>query len=61
MKENKEHEEEIVDGSIILPRVTRLEVIDHTGRAYVINNAEQVELFYQDEARTLKVFVKPSK
>lgn len=61
MKENKEHEEEIVDGSIILPRVTRLEVIDHTGRAYVINNAEQVELSYQDEARTLKVFVKPSK
>jgi hypothetical protein len=56
MKEN----EEIVDGIFKLPKVTRLEVIDHTGRAYVIHNAE-VELSYQDDARTLKVFVKPKK
>jgi len=51
-------EEEIVDGTFKLPKVTRLEVIDHTGRAYVIKNSE-VELSYQDNARTLKIFVKP--
>lgn len=49
--------EEIVDGFIKLPKVTRLEVIDQNGRAYVIHNAE-VELCYQDQARTLKIFVK---
>lgn len=53
-------EEEIVDGILKLPKVTRLEVIDHTGRAYVIKNSE-VELSYQDNARTLKIFVKPKK
>jgi hypothetical protein len=53
-------EEEIVDGTFKLPKVTRLEVIDHTGRAYVIRNSE-VELSYQDNARTLKIFVKPKK
>lgn len=51
-------EEEIVDGTFKLPKVTRLEVIDKTGRAYVIKDAE-VELSYQDNARTLKIFVKP--
>lgn len=53
-------DEEIVDGILKLPKVTRLEVIDHTGRAYVIKNSE-VELSYQDNARTLKIFVKPKK
>lgn len=53
-------EEEIVDGTFKLPKVTRLEVIDQTGRAYVIKNSE-VELSYQDDARTLKIFVKPKK
>jgi hypothetical protein len=51
-------QEEIVDGIIDLPKVTRLEVIDQTGRAYVIHNAD-VQLSYQDNARTLKIFVKP--
>lgn len=52
--------EVIVDTTYKLPKVTRLEVIDHTGRAYVIKDAE-VELSYQDDARTLKIFVKPRK
>lgn len=56
MKKN----EELVDGIFKLPKVTRLEVIDHTGRVYVIKNAE-VELSYQDDARTLKIFTKPKK
>ena len=51
-------DKEIVDGFIKLPKVTRLEVIDQNGRAYVIYNAE-VELSYQDQARTLKIFVNP--
>ena len=52
--------EVIVDGIFKLPKVTRLEVIDHTGRAYVIKNAD-VELSYQDDGRTLKIFVEPKK
>ena len=55
-----QEDKEIIDGTIKLPKVTRLEVIDHTGRAYVIHNAH-VELSYQDQARTLKIFVQPRK
>jgi hypothetical protein len=36
---------------------TRFEVIDKTGRIYVNNNCE-FELSWQDEGRTLKVFIK---
>lgn len=38
-------------------KTTRLEVIDSTGRAYMNNNCE-FELDYQDEGRTLKIFIK---
>lgn len=38
-------------------RVTRFEVIDEKGRAYVRWEA-RIELSYQDDGRTLKVFVK---
>jgi len=58
MKEEKENNEEIIDGTFKLPKVTRLEVIDHNGRSYVIKNAD-VELSYQDDARTLKIFATP--
>lgn len=37
--------------------VTRVEVIDETGRAYVRTGVE-VESSFQDEGRTLKLFVK---
>lgn len=57
MESNKK--EEIIDGMIVLPKVTRFEVIDHTGRAYVIKDAQEVTLSYQDNAKTLKIFVKP--
>jgi hypothetical protein len=40
------------------PKVTRFEVIDETGRAYVKHHVE-IELSYQDDGRTLKVFVRP--
>ncbi len=45
--------------------VTRIEVIDETGRAYVRDDVlsggpgVEVELSYQDGGKTLKVFVKP--
>jgi hypothetical protein len=37
-------------------KITRFEVIDDSGRVYV-NNKCQIELSYQDDGRTLKVFV----
>lgn len=44
-----------------LDRVDRFEVIDDTGRAYVkgsiYGSPVKVELSYQDDGRTLKVFV----
>lgn len=40
--------------------VTRVEVIDSSGRAYVATNVT-VELSVQDQGRTLKVFIKGEK
>jgi len=39
-------------------KVTRFEVIDEYGRVYQKWNCK-VELSYQDDGRTLKVFIKP--
>ena len=40
------------------PRVTRVEVIDQEGRSYVNwDERNRVELSYQDDGRTLKVFI----
>ena len=39
------------------PYLTRIEVIDDTGRVY-IRRGVSVTLSYQDDGRTLKVFVK---
>ena len=39
-------------------KVTRIEVIDDTGRAYVNRNQDNaVEVQLQDKGRTLKVFI----
>jgi hypothetical protein len=43
-----------------LAKVTRLEVIDETGRI-VVKYDVKVKLDYQDDGRTLKVFVEPKK
>ena len=43
-----------------LEKVTRFEVIDAKGRSYVEYNALSVELVFQDEGQTLKVFLKKS-
>ena len=48
---------EVYDDAQALSEVTRLEVIDHTGRAYVNHKVKLVSLSMQDEGRTLKVFV----
>ena len=41
-------------------KVTRFEVIDKNGRAYTQRDCK-VELSYQDDDRTLKVFIKSNK
>ncbi len=38
-------------------QVTRVEVIDASGRAYTKLNIKSVELQLQDDARTLKLFI----
>lgn len=49
----------MADADLInLPTVTRFEVIDQTGRAYVVYGVD-VSMSIQDEGRTLKIFVKP--
>jgi hypothetical protein len=46
------------------PEVTRIEVINHSkeiqnpGRVYVNMNCKDVELQYQDNFKTLKIFIK---
>ena len=39
-------------------QVTRFEVIDEEGRSYTKYNVEDIELSFQDDGRTLKVFLK---
>lgn len=41
-----------------LPKITRVEVIDSSGRSYSKWDVKDVELSFQDEGRTLKVFLK---
>lgn len=45
------------------PKADRFEVIDETGRAYVkgsiYGSPVKIQLSYQDDGRTLKVFVDP--
>jgi hypothetical protein len=43
---------------LLLEKVTRVEVIDENGRSYLNwNDNNKVELSFQDEDRTLKVFI----
>lgn len=44
-----------------LPKVTMVEVIDGTGRAYVMYWCKDVKVSYQDWGRTLKVFLSSDK
>jgi hypothetical protein len=46
------------DGIYPEPEVTRVEVIDENGRVYTKWNCS-VELSYQDNGRTLKLFINP--
>jgi len=54
--------EEEKSTTFVLPKVTRVEVIQHspphTGRAYVNMDCKDVEIQYQDDGRTLKIFLK---
>lgn len=46
----------------LAPRVTRVEVIDDNGRSYVNwDKRNRVEIQFQDDNRTLKIFITKSK
>tara|TARA_R110000782_G_scaffold30983_2_gene76798 strand:+ start:111 stop:284 length:174 start_codon:yes stop_codon:yes gene_type:complete len=57
MKVEEEH-----STTFVLPKVTRVEVIQHSpphdGRAYTKYDAKDVEIQYQDDGKTLKIFLK---
>ena len=44
-------------------KVTRVEVIDENGRSYTkyLKPYQEVELSYQDDGRTLKIFINEKK
>ena len=48
--------------TFLLPKINRVEVIQHSepynGRAYTNYNAKDVEIQYQDDECTLKIFLK---
>ena len=44
-----------------LVEITRVEVIDEIGRAYVNMNAQNVQYSVQDGGRTLKIFLQSKK
>jgi hypothetical protein len=49
---------DVVNSDKILPKCTRVEVIDTTGRAYVNwQEGNIVQLMMQDDDRTLKIFI----
>ena len=43
------------------PKVTRVEVIDETGRSYVNCLCDNVDVQLQDDNRTLKIFITKDK
>ena len=59
IKQAKEMEKEQIIDAL---KINRVEVIQHSepynGRAYVNNNAKDVEIQFQDNNETLKIFLK---
>lgn len=43
------------------PEITRVEVIDSTGRAYAKWDVENVQMSIQDDGRTMKIFLRNDK
>ena len=41
-----------------LDKINRVEVIDETGRAYTNYTVKEAKLSFQDDDRTLKIFIK---
>jgi len=62
--ENTNKVEQEFTTNFLLPKVTRIEVIDHSenanpiGRVFTKRNLKEVELSYQDHGITLKIFIK---
>jgi hypothetical protein len=56
------HAEEVIYAKLIKDnKISRVEVIDEHGRAYVKYFDGECELSYQDDGRTLKIFITPNK
>lgn len=43
--------------SLSVPKISRIEMIDNTGRVYVNWNVKDFKIFIQDDERTLKLFI----
>ena len=61
MKDNLEDEPVLKNSESENNKISRLEVIDDNGRSYVKYFDGECELSYQDEGRTLKIFITPKK
>lgn len=53
-------DKKINDGTKLFSNANRFELIDDTGRVYVTYDAKAIEVQYQDQGRTVKVFVTKS-
>ena len=42
-------------------KITRVEIIDETGRSYVKRDISGLEVLLQDDGRTLKIFISKNK
>ena len=42
-------------------KITRVEIIDETGRSYVKRDISSLEVLLQDDGRTLKIFISKNK
>tara|TARA_R110000822_G_scaffold275773_1_gene397916 strand:+ start:35564 stop:35743 length:180 start_codon:yes stop_codon:yes gene_type:complete len=50
-------DKESIDGNISFPLLSRVEVIDESGRLLTLNHVKNVTLSTQDGGKTLKVFL----
>jgi len=58
MEQDKVKYAKLIDVEQEDKKITRFEVIDENGRAYTKYDIDSFELSYQDNGRTLKVFIK---
>jgi hypothetical protein len=52
---------DVVDKVLYFKDLNRVEVIDESGRAYTNYSVDKAEISFQDDGRTLKIFIKTKK